>query len=159
MCSMHRLLNPQTCGSAAHEREHFRTLPIMLSHVEKMASRLTDTNWPRHGSVETKMDELRGVDRPQQQQQTDVNFIMPEDKRAYDLFVTAQIMKTDFANFVELRDGWMGHIRRRKENLTRSYFTARYRLCSTVPMVPRRRSRMKRRLFERFGRLTRMYKN
>lgn len=25
------------------------------------------------------------------------------------------MMKTDFANFVELRDGWMGHMRRRKK--------------------------------------------
>lgn len=104
MCSMHRLLNPQTCGSAAHGREHFRTLPILLLHVEKMASLLTDTNWPRRGSVGTEYDELRGVDRPQQQQQTGVNFIIPEDKRAYDLFVTAQMMKTDFANFDELRE-------------------------------------------------------
>lgn len=115
-----------------------------------MVSLLTDTNWPRRGSVGTKYDELR-VDRAQQ---TDVNFIITEDKRAYDLFVTAPMMKMDFANFVELRDGWIGHIGRRKKNFTRSYFTARYtyRLCSTVPMIPRRRSRMKRRLFERFGR-------
>lgn len=76
-----------------------------------MVSLLTDTNWPRRGSVGTKYDELR-VDRAQQ---TDVNFIITEDKRAYDLFVTAQMMKTDFANFVELRDGWMGHMRPRKE--------------------------------------------
>lgn len=32
MCSMHRLL---TCGSAAHGRENFPTLPIVLSHVER----------------------------------------------------------------------------------------------------------------------------
>lgn len=50
------------------------------------------------------MNELRGVDRPQQQQQTDANFIITEDKRAYDLFIAAQMMKTDFANFVELRE-------------------------------------------------------
>lgn len=54
MCSIYRLLNPQTCGSAAHGREQFPTLPIVLSHVEKMASLLTDTNWPRRGNVGTK---------------------------------------------------------------------------------------------------------
>lgn len=49
-----------------------------------------------------------GVDRPQQQQQTGVNFIMPEDKRAYDLFVTAQMMKTEFANLLNCEtDGWV----------------------------------------------------
>lgn len=50
--------------------------------------------------------------------------------------------------------------KKKKKDTTRIYFTARYtyRLCSTVPMIPRRRSRMKRRLFERFGRLTRMQK-
>lgn len=35
MCSIHRLLNPQTCGSAAHGRGHFPTLPILISHVER----------------------------------------------------------------------------------------------------------------------------
>lgn len=54
------------------------------------------------------MNELRGVDRPQQQQQTDVKFIITQDKRAYDLFVTAQMMKTDFANLLNCEtDGWV----------------------------------------------------
>lgn len=50
-----------------------------------------------------------GVDRPQQQQQqTDVNFIITEDKRAYDIFVTAQMMKMDFANLLNCEtDGWV----------------------------------------------------
>lgn len=49
-----------------------------------------------------------GVDRPQQQQQTGVNLIITEDKRAYDLFVTAQMMKMDFANLLNCEtDGWV----------------------------------------------------
>lgn len=106
---MHRLLNPQTCGSAAHGREHFPTLPIVLSHVERWHPCLPTRTGRDVGVLERNRMNYEGVDRPQQQQQqTDVNFIMPEDKRAYDLFITAQMMKTDFANFVELRDGWMG---------------------------------------------------
>ncbi|EMF09799.1 uncharacterized protein SEPMUDRAFT_165565 [Sphaerulina musiva SO2202] len=67
----------------------------------------------RHELAETwecwnEMNELRGVDRPQQQQQTDVKFIITQDKRAYDLFVTAQMMKTDFANLLNCEtDGWV----------------------------------------------------
>lgn len=109
---MHRLL---TCGSAAHEREHSRTLPILFSHVERWHPCLPTRTGRDVGVLERNMMNYEGVDRPQQQQQMDVDFIMPEDKRAYDLFITAQMMKTDFANFVELRDGWMGHMRRRKE--------------------------------------------
>lgn len=61
------------------------------------------------------MNELRGVDGHQQQQQTDVNFIITEDKRAYDLFRHRSNDENGFREFVELRDGWMGHIRRRKK--------------------------------------------
>lgn len=41
-------------------------------------------------------------------QQTDFNFIMSEDKRAYDLFVTAQMLKTDFVNLLNCEtDRWV----------------------------------------------------
>lgn len=100
MCSMHRLLNPQTCGSAAHGREHFPTLPILFSHVERWHPCLPTRTGRDVGALERNMMYYEGVDRSQQQQQTGVNFIMPEDKRAYDLFITAQMMKMDFANLL-----------------------------------------------------------
>lgn len=70
----------------------------------------------RHELAETwecwnEMNELRGVDRPQQQQ----HFIMPKVKRAYDLFRHRSDDENRFCEFVELRDGWMGHMRRRKK--------------------------------------------
>lgn len=83
---MHRLLSPQTCGSAAHGREHFPTLPIVLSHVERWHPCLPTRTGRDVGVLERNMMNYEGVDRPQQQQQMDVNFIITEDKKAYDLF-------------------------------------------------------------------------